>query len=726
MTHDIILLRYINAVEKGDLDTLSEIWQLAQDDMALTHELLELSAEIGGIPMYLNGLVPPLPRPQRTNTHRNVFKRVALFMVAIAGMLALLALFSQRDTPIVTAPIGGSTPTVVPPDALVPLSIDNITRLTQIEQYGEGTVFGVKWTPDGEYIIAYGSPGYWLYDVNNLDAEPQFVDLGMTLTDVDFAEDGETLVFSWESNIYLANLTTGEITYTLETDFEQGVDLITGGGLIIYHGWSRDHLYVWDIEQRRERFVFGTGTRGRMVAIDFEETTNVIGILSTTVNEEGLDLILIDALTGEQFGRDRELPGGYFPHAHVILEKDRIVVSTDDEWFKWDAELENRRLNPGTKQSLDYDGTWLGIVDLVVLHDNAGLLMYRETFNQPLYLYRDDRLLPVDYERTESWFLYADVQLHPRRNEILFLRRESVEIIDAISGKVIDSFPVKNWQSSLSHVAYDQGRLIAHNLYEVKVWYDDKLYTTPEEITIISNVLPGKDVIYLNGSMERFTSGIIAWNYVNGTFEELFGIPSSVTDWVITHRRDSIYYFSVSSFLHRYDLLETRNTTLGKPPDVGPNDYPSNFVISPDDKYLVLSFEKNVYIYDLGNSEFLEPLTGHSTDVSGLFFSPDGSQLYSLNESGNWIVWDTASWTEILYREDRLDIGRTVMSPDSTIIAGSFEDEIVILDAATFEEISRFKAHLSYIDSIAFSDDGKRIITGSSDGTVRLWGVPKQ
>ncbi|MCI0711489.1 MAG: hypothetical protein L0154_15145 [Chloroflexi bacterium] len=726
MTHDITLLRYINAVETGDLDTLSEIWQLAQDDMALTHELLELSAEIGGIPMYLNGLVRPVSRPQRTTTHRSVYRRVALFMVAITGMLALLALFSHRDSPIVTAPIGGATPTAIPPESLLPISVDNVDQLTQIAQYGEGNVTGVKWTPDGEHIIAYGSPGYWLYDVNDLDAEPQFVDLGMTLTDVAFTEDGETLVFSWESNIYLANLMTGEITYTLETDFERGVDLITGGGLIIYHGWDYERLYAWDIEQRRERFVFGSGITGSIVTMDFEESTNVIGLLSTTVNEEGLDLILIDAMTGEQFGRDRELPGGYFPHAHVILEKDRIFVSTDGEWFKWDAELENRRLNPGTKQSLDYDGTWLGIVDLVALHDDAGLLMYRETLNQPLYLYRDERLLPVDYEPTESWFLYEDVQLHPQRNEILFFKRESFEIIDAISGKVIDSFLVKNWQSTLSHVAYDQGRLIAHNPFAVKVWYDSKVYTTPEEITFVTNVLPGKDVIYLDGLVEQSTPGIIAWDYLNGTYEELFSVRSGVTNWAITHDRDNIYYAAVSSFLHRYDLLETRNTTLDKPPDAGPNVPPSNFVISPDDKFIALSHEKNVYVYDLVNGEFLEPLTGNSTRVSNLFFSPDGSQLYSLNESGNWIVWDTTSWSEILYREDRLDIGRTVMSPDGTIIAGSYVDEVVILDARTFEEIHRFKPHLSNIYSLAFSDDGKRIVTGSSDGTVRVWGVPKQ
>lgn len=171
--------------------------------------------------------------------------------------------------------------------------------------------------------------------------------------------------------------------------------------------------------------------------------------------------------------------------------------------------------------------------------------------------------------------------------------------------------------------------------------------------------------------------------------------------------------------------MEGKHTVLDQPPDVDSSDTLANFTVSPDDRTLALSAGRQIFVYDLEADEFMASLTGHSADVTNLFFKNDGSEMYSLDSSDNWIMWDTSTWTEIEYYEGVPTGNSTILSPDGTVIATTYIDEIVFLDARTFEEIHRFTPHLSGISDLAFSDEGKRIVTGSSDGTVRVWGVPR-
>ena len=46
---------------------------------------------------------------------------------------------------------------------------------------------------------------------------------------------------------------------------------------------------------------------------------------------------------------------------------------------------------------------------------------------------------------------------------------------------------------------------------------------------------------------------------------------------------------------------------------------------------------------------------------------------------------------------------------------------ILLWDVATGEEVARLKGHTNYVWSLAFSPDGKTLVSGSGDGTVRLW-----
>ena len=56
------------------------------------------------------------------------------------------------------------------------------------------------------------------------------------------------------------------------------------------------------------------------------------------------------------------------------------------------------------------------------------------------------------------------------------------------------------------------------------------------------------------------------------------------------------------------------------------------------------------------------------------------------------------------------------------IVSGSSDNTIRVWNADTGEVISApFEGHTDWVTSVAFSQDGKRIVSGSKDKTIRVW-----
>ncbi len=127
-------------------------------------------------------------------------------------------------------------------------------------------------------------------------------------------------------------------------------------------------------------------------------------------------------------------------------------------------------------------------------------------------------------------------------------------------------------------------------------------------------------------------------------------------------------------------------------------------------------------------------LAGHRSDVLSVAYFPDGKRIVTGSADTTAKVWDAATGREILtLKGHHIAVNSVAVSPDCTRIAtssfessGGFNNPVRIWDADTGREMLHLnmltlKGSTQMVETLAFSRDGKRLATGSGDGTARVW-----
>lgn len=133
-------------------------------------------------------------------------------------------------------------------------------------------------------------------------------------------------------------------------------------------------------------------------------------------------------------------------------------------------------------------------------------------------------------------------------------------------------------------------------------------------------------------------------------------------------------------------------------------------------------------------------LTGDSEPIGRLWGS--GVQFVMNEDAGFIVATYEYGFEGVYYRQDIpvfslytgeileqlgghiLPVTTIALNPDKTLfVSGSLDGTVRVWDIQTGEQVALLDTHTDSITQVLFSPDGTTLATASEDGTIRLWGI---
>lgn len=149
---------------------------------------------------------------------------------------------------------------------------------------------------------------------------------------------------------------------------------------------------------------------------------------------------------------------------------------------------------------------------------------------------------------------------------------------------------------------------------------------------------------------------------------------------------------------------------------------------SPDSSRIITGADDGlIKIWDIASGFHVATFTEHSSAVTGSVYSRRGNVLFTSSLDGSVRAWDMLRYRNFrtFTAPTRLSFSCLAIDPSAEIVcAGSHDSfDIHLWSVQTGALLDQLSGHEGPISTLAFTPDGRTLVSGSWDRTIRLWNV---
>lgn len=154
--------------------------------------------------------------------------------------------------------------------------------------------------------------------------------------------------------------------------------------------------------------------------------------------------------------------------------------------------------------------------------------------------------------------------------------------------------------------------------------------------------------------------------------------------------------------------------------------------VSPDGSRALTSSGGNeglVCLWDVATGRCLHAMPGHQGAVSAVAFTPDGKRGVSGGgRDGSIRAWDLAKGEQlpVAFTGHGGGVNGLVCLPGPRLVSGGSDGAVRLHDLDTGRQLALLQADDVPISGIGPADGGRKVLSCSTDGTVRVWDVAER
>lgn len=150
-----------------------------------------------------------------------------------------------------------------------------------------------------------------------------------------------------------------------------------------------------------------------------------------------------------------------------------------------------------------------------------------------------------------------------------------------------------------------------------------------------------------------------------------------------------------------------------------------SIAFSKDSRFIVSGGrDKVITVFDLKNPDHTRTLKGHQDWVNSVCLFKDSSSVISGGADKDIYIWSVEQGTIQRKIKNNSNVDIVAISPNGEFIAsGDGLGHIKLWSVQSGKCIHEFSAHSFWVSSLAFTGDGKYLISCSRDMRIRIWDI---